>query len=1077
MKQISYSLTALLVTGIIWLKVAQSEETKKAGKHVDHSTQELPGKDSAATFVAIPKIEPHSCGNKNCSHNHHQHEAVAKILADRKNETWPIAVIDDLRKKHQLSTEEIRHIRRALNFSTYEQLSEQELTRVAKYTSFIYGDEITELLSLCWAEGTPPAFREAMEGIRTLAIQEEVVEEPMAVFQATDRWLQTATDGAIAQAGTPVTLTWGFIADDTEIGAASGFEAGPSDLIAQLNATYGASPTDGDLTQAPWFEFFETAFNYWAEVTGNTYIYVTEDDGVILNGSTANSSRGALGVRPDVRIGGKMLDGNAGVLAFNYFPDSGDMVIDTADSFNLSNNTTTMTRFRNVIAHEHGHGLGISHVCPINQTKLMEPTASTAFIGVQFDDMITSQALYGDPRERNGSETNNDNTANASDLGTLNAAFQSTQLAISDTGDVDYFKFRLPSSQLLNLRLIPTTQAPYLEGSQLDDGSCEAGVTFDPNTRQKLSVRVLDTNGTTVIAVADAQEIGLEEVISNLTLPQANQDYFIEISGGGENSDVNNNAQVYTLELDFQNAAILAGSDFLITEEACTPANGAADPGEVVTAQITISNASISAINTSEVTLNTSPNLTIIDETTKPISSLAPGESTTVSFQFAISGECGAEETLNFTLTGGTVPTTFSEIINLGALVPVINEGFESSSALPATLTSTSTNTAAAWTVSNASPIDGQNSVFSARARNSTAELTTGDIASGGATSTLSFDHNYIFAPFDGAVLEISIAGGEWQNWLDAGGTFTAGGYTGTNAWLGAANTTTTIANFPPDSTGQNVQIRWRAIYGIRKFGGEGWRIDNIKIDTLQCCETTPPIISIITSDDFAQENDVSDQGEFTVNTSAISATNLNINYTLSGNAAPGSDFVALTGAATIPAGQLTTTIPVTAIRDNLVEGDETVLLTLSSSSDYTLGTSAASLTILDIPFDQWRNTFFGDSILNIGDGEDFDSDGVQNLIEYALGLDPTDGSSQNPLAALQNGGSDLTLSYEEDTTLKDIQYIVEVSPTLGVSPSLWTTQGVTLTFTPQADGKRTVTATTTANIARQFMRLRVVRN
>ena len=71
----------------------------------------------------------------------------------------------------------------------------------------------------------------------------------------------------------------------------------------------------------------------------------------------------------------RYITGNFGILAYNFFPNSGDMVIDVPDSFynNTSNNSLGL---RNTLAHEHGHGLGLSHVCPVNQTKLMEPFIS-----------------------------------------------------------------------------------------------------------------------------------------------------------------------------------------------------------------------------------------------------------------------------------------------------------------------------------------------------------------------------------------------------------------------------------------------------------------------------------------------------------------------------------------------------------------------------------------------------------------------------------------------------------------------------------------------------------------------------
>ena len=50
-------------------------------------------------------------------------------------------------------------------------------------------------------------------------------------------------------------------------------------------------------------------------------------------------------------------DGNFGVLACNYYPQNGDMIIDTADNY-YSNNPGTGTT--NVLTHEIGHGVGLA---------------------------------------------------------------------------------------------------------------------------------------------------------------------------------------------------------------------------------------------------------------------------------------------------------------------------------------------------------------------------------------------------------------------------------------------------------------------------------------------------------------------------------------------------------------------------------------------------------------------------------------------------------------------------------------------------------------------------------------------
>jgi hypothetical protein len=56
-----------------------------------------------------------------------------------------------------------------------------------------------------------------------------------------------------------------------------------------------------------------------------------------------------------------------------------------------------------------------------------------------------------------------------------------------------------------------------------------------------------------------------------------------------------------------------------------------------------------------------------------------------------------------------------------------------------------------------------------------------------------------------------------------------------------------------------------------------------------------------------------------------------------------------LSGSATIPAGAAATSVTITPIDDTAVEGDETVVLTLSANTAYTVGSpSSATVTITD---------------------------------------------------------------------------------------------------------------------------------
>ena len=131
---------------------------------------------------------------------------------------------------------------------------------------------------------------------------------------------------------TPRALTWSFVPDGTSIPAASGItgSAANSNLFSTMDTKFAALGG-----RATWIAQFQSVFDRWAALTGTSYTRITFggndwDDGAALHGSAGNASRG------DIRISGRTLDGSSGVLAYNFFPSSGDMVIDTAESWGNS---------------------------------------------------------------------------------------------------------------------------------------------------------------------------------------------------------------------------------------------------------------------------------------------------------------------------------------------------------------------------------------------------------------------------------------------------------------------------------------------------------------------------------------------------------------------------------------------------------------------------------------------------------------------------------------------------------------------------------------------------------------------
>ena len=195
-----------------------------------------------------------------------------------------------------------------------------------------------------------------------------------------------------------------------------------------------------------------------------------------------------------------------------------------------------------------------------------------------------------------------------------------------------------------------------------------------------------------------------------------------------------------------------------------------------------------------------------------------------------------------------------------------------------------------------------------------------------------------------------------------------------------------------------------------------------------------PPTIEIVASDAVA--------GEFTTNTARFAIvrsgdTNpaITVNYSISGSASNGFDYVTLPGSLTLKAGASATNIIITPIPDNVPEGDRTVTLTLLPSAKYSLTTlSNATVIIHDRPIDAWRLANFtaaelADSSFS-GDLADPDNDGLSNLMEYALGLPPKDPAPANRPYASVTGGY-LTLTYTRAKAATDISLVVEQSNNL----------------------------------------------
>ncbi|MBU6386355.1 MAG: matrixin family metalloprotease, partial [Planctomycetes bacterium] len=348
-----------------------------------------------------------------------------------------------------------------------------------------------------------------------------------------NRWVNPV-GGSSPNNGDPATVSWSIVPDGTQVSNINGGLA-PSNFIAFMDGIYGSAP--GPVANRPWFNLVRRTYENWASASGLNFIYEPNDDGAAYSAA----ARGVIGVRGDMRVGGNAIDGNSGILGFAFYPTGsgntgtdGDMVIDTSDNFYSLNSDGANGEnrgFHNVLSHEIGHGIGLGHVIPTDQTKLMEPFVSFAYYGAQLDDIIATQTLYGDTYEQN------DATSQASNLGLLgNGVNQFSDLSIDRSEDTDVFLFTVGSAKVKRITLTP-------EGRQYDVGPQGGQIsTVNSLLYRNLSFQIEKLSGE-VVAVANTSAAGLPEILQSPNLnPGA---YFLRVLAGTAGE-----TQMYSLRIE-----------------------------------------------------------------------------------------------------------------------------------------------------------------------------------------------------------------------------------------------------------------------------------------------------------------------------------------------------------------------------------------------------------------------------------------------------------------------------------------------------------------------------------------------
>ena len=119
---------------------------------------------------------------------------------------------------------------------------------------------------------------------------------------------------------------------------------------------------------------------------------------------------------------------------------------------------------------------------------------------------------------------------------------------------------------------------------------------------------------------------------------------------------------------------------------------------------------------------------------------------------------------------------------------------------------------------------------------------------------------------------------------------------------------------------------------------------------TVNIADGIKPVVSITKTTDGAEDGPVN--GVFTVSRNPESASSgpVTVLYSTSGTATAGSDYTALSGSVTMALGVSSATITVPVLHDfNFTEGTETVVVTLTPSTTYTVGSpDSATVNIAD---------------------------------------------------------------------------------------------------------------------------------
>lgn len=171
----------------------------------------------------------------------------------------------------------------------------------------------------------------------------------------------------------------------------------------------------------------------------------------------------------------------------------------------------------------------------------------------------------------------------------------------------------------------------------------------------------------------------------------------------------------------------------------------------------------------------------------------------------------------------------------------------------------------------------------------------------------------------------------------------------------------------------------------------------------------------------------------FTFTRAGDTSTALTVAYTLTGTGTAGDDYVALSGTLDIPAGQTSATLTLTPKNDNLVEGDESVIVSLSASAAYTIDSSASTATVTINDDDDAVSFYLSETVVYVDEAPDSTTtfrltldEAPLSPVEFAIwSSDTSEVTVSNPTVILDqsnwNSGVEVTLAGVDDFILDSV--------------------------------------------------------